>query len=253
VKLKKVESTGGKVCDYQGMGRFVSTNSFLHLRNGRRIARFDCSQPYKASKRSTPSWYSTERKIAVIRQELKKRLESNSVLLKPGCIDWCFPNSNFVKGLSSEGEKMWGTSIIGYTTNQWTTKLGETLLKETLEALGENPRRIGKRQAGENGKQLIPDWETDNGLYECKARTYTTTGTAGEKILGSPWKYSDCRDLYNKPLYIVCMAYQQKEAEGDFKLFGSKSPIRQRLLDYYQREAGIQYIRFTDLLLRVVS
>lgn len=239
------------------MGRFVNTNGFLHLRNGKKIARFNCSQQLLRQrclhkKVSVSTSNSTERKITMVRERLSKRLGNNSILLKPGCIDWCFPDSRFVKGLTPESEKKWGISMIGYTTNQWTTRLGESLLKDVLYALGESPRRISTRQAGENGKQLIPDWETDKGLYECKARTYTTTGTAGEKILGSPWKYSDCRDLYKKPLYIVCMAYQQQEAEGDFKLFGSKSPVRQRLLKYYQREAGIQYIRFTDLLSRVI-
>jgi len=234
------------------MARFVNTNGFLCLRNGKRIAKESGNKVSKGCRERRRSCYSTEQKIKLIRQNLIKRLPKNSLLLKPGCIDWCFPDSKFVNSLSVESEKKWGISMIGYKTNQWTTKLGESLLKEALQTLGENPRRIGKRQAGENGKQLIPDWETDNGLYECKARTYTTTGTAGEKILGSPWKYSDCRDLYKKPLYIVCMAYQQQEADGDFKLFGSQSLIRQRLLDYYQREAGIQYIRFTDLLSRVI-
>uniref|UniRef100_A0A6C0H6F4 Uncharacterized protein n=1 Tax=viral metagenome TaxID=1070528 RepID=A0A6C0H6F4_9ZZZZ len=252
------------------MGRGVNTKSVLQLRNGKKIVR-NVSKVIKVSKVSKVSNVSnvsksnsqctgtskqnlcTEQTIMMIRQALKKCLAKNSILLRAGCIDWCFPDSNFVKSLSPQSEKTWGTSVIGYTTNQWTTKLGETLLKETLEGLGESPRRIVKRQAGENGKHLIPDWETTNGLYECKARTYTTTGTAGEKVLGSPWKYSDCRELYNKPLYIVCMAYQQQEAEDDFKLFGSQSPIRQRLLEYYQREAGIQYIRFTDLLKRFTS
>lgn len=237
------------------MGRYINPNNFIYLRNGRKIARYNCSEnnERKVKKRCRQSKISTEQKIKLIREELNKRLPKNSILLKPGCIEWSFPDSKFVKALGPKSEKTWGISMIGYTTNQWTTKLGETLLQETLQALGECPTRIGKRQIGENGKQLIPDWETSNGLYECKARTYTTTGTAGEKILGSPWKYSDCRDLYNKPLYIVCMAYQQQEAENDFKLFGSKSQIRQRWLDYYLREAGIQYIRFTDLLSRVIQ
>lgn len=127
-------------------------------------------------------------------------------------------------------------------------KTRETLLKEALEYLGQNPVRICHKQQGENGKYLLPDWETEQCLYECKARTYTTTGTAGEKILGAPWKYSDCYSLYGKPLNIVCMAFQEAEAENDFCLFDSDSPIRKRLLEYYEREAGIKYIKFSDLL-----
>jgi hypothetical protein len=177
---------------------------------------------------------------------------NRSVFSKRGVIDWCFPESSFVKMLTPESEKRWGQAIIGYQTNQWTTKLGESLLEEALRLLGKEPVRVQQRQQGENGKHLVPDFETADALYECKARTYTTKGTAGEKILGTPWKYSDCYRLYGKPLYIMCMANQEAEADNDFCVFNTNSEVRQRQLEFWEREAGIRFIKFTDLLKKIV-
>ncbi len=202
----------------------------------------------------------TRRRIQMLSDEeciklLRNKLQShrNLLLNKSGCLEWCFPSSLFVKSLTSEKEKEWGKNIVGQGTNQWTTMLGEHLLRETLELLNENPRRIQAKIKGENGKTMNPDWETDMCLYECKTRTYTTTGTAGEKILGAPWKYSECFNLYKKPLKIVCIAYQEEEAEKDFCIFNPSSPIRKSILDYYYTHMGIEYVKFTDILKQLAT
>ena len=97
-------------------------------------------------------------------------------------------------------EKIWGNKMIGNDTpiNQWTTKLGEQLVYDTLVKSG----KIVKRP-----KQMScyrPDWETDDAIWEVKTRNWTTTGIAGEKVFGVPYKYSDIPELYKKPLKIVC-------------------------------------------------
>ena len=56
-----------------------------------------------------------------------------------------------------------------------------------------------------------PDWETEDAIWEVKTRNWSVPGTAGEKILGVPYKYSDVPELYGKPLKIVCVAYQEWE------------------------------------------
>lgn len=197
---------------------------------------------------------SDEQRIVRIRDNLINQNLSPKpqYLLRNNVINWCFPTSRFSREMTAKKEKKWGQGILGYTTNQWTTKLGESVLEETLRCLGKNPRRIQNRQKGESGKELVPDFETDDALYECKARTYTTTGTAGEKILGTPWKYSNCYDLYKKPLYIVCMAYQEKEAQDDFCLFDTKLESRKKMIECYEKEANIRYIKFTDLLKQLI-
>lgn len=185
--------------------------------------------------------------LAQLKRKLKRK---EGILSKKNVLDWCFPSSQFVKRLSPCKEKKWGMSLLGYTTNQWTTKCGERILEDVLIRLDKNPKRLDRKTQlkGENGRHLVPDFETDDALYECKARTYTTTGTAGEKILGTPWKYSECYKLYKKPLYIVCMGYQEKEAENDFCLFNTKSHVRKTILDCFESQANIKFIKFTDLL-----
>ena len=191
----------------------------------------------------------TDDYINELKKEISiKRPSYDGVLKKENVLEWCHPDSVFSKNINSETEKKWGQWVINKNTNQFTTILGEMIVKDTLTLLDENPQRILKKGLGENSKKLVPDWETSNNLYECKARTYSTTGTAGEKILGTPWKYSECYMLYKKSLNIVCIAYQETEAEQDFCVFSPKTNVRKELLKYYEQKAGIKYIKLTDML-----
>lgn len=189
--------------------------------------------------------FNLNRLRAMIRSHPNREIE---YLRKRNVLDWCFHSSNFVQCLDKREEAEWGQSIIGYRTNQWTTRFGERCLYEMLILLGKNPQRIRERKIGENGKELVPDWEADDALYECKARMYTTTGSAGEKILGTPDKYKECYRLYNKPLKIVCMGYQEREAEVDFCRFEPKSKEGVAILEFYKTHFGIEYVKATDLL-----
>ena len=47
---------------------------------------------------------------------------------------------------AQEAEKLWGNKIIGQENNtQWTTLLGEQLVFDVLQRLGQNPRKIQKK------------------------------------------------------------------------------------------------------------
>lgn len=179
--------------------------------------------------------------------------ENIKYLIKDNVLEWLFYDSEFVKKLDKKTESEWGKKVIGYDTNQWTTRLGENILKDILILLGQNPSRINIPIKGQNDKRLLPDFETQYALYENKARTYSTTGTAGEKILGTPMKYCECYRLYKKPLYIVCMAYQEKEANDAFQLFNPKSQELRSLLHFYESELHIRYIKATDLLKQIIE
>lgn len=172
-------------------------------------------------------------------------------LHKEGVLEWLYGEPSFISILTKESENEWGCNLIGKKSNQWTTLLGEYIMEDMLRLMGKNPRKIQTPQKAKNGKRLDPDRETDDALYECKARNYTTTGTAGEKILGSPIKYAEVYRLYNKPLTIVCMAFQQKEAEKDFMLFApssTQSPELRTQLQFWEEHFHIRYTRATDLL-----
>tara|TARA_Y100000992_G_scaffold128613_1_gene84625 strand:+ start:4710 stop:5294 length:585 start_codon:yes stop_codon:yes gene_type:complete len=143
-------------------------------------------------------------------------------------------------------EKEWGNIIIGQKNNgNWTTLLGEGIVFEVLKKLGENPRKPEIR----NG--YSPDWETDNCIYEVKTRNWTTTGTAGEKVFGVMYKYSEIPELYGKPLKIVCVGYQEYEVtHGNTKIFGNISESKKKFIEL-AKSLNIEYIKFSDLVSRL--
>jgi hypothetical protein len=93
-----------------------------------------------------------------------------------------------------------------------------------------------------------PDWETEDGIYDAKTRNWTTSGTAGEKILGTPYKYANVPIDYGKPLYIVTIAYQEYEAMIKFKLFNTRCQRRIKMIKLW-KDMDIQFIKFSDLLI----
>ena len=144
---------------------------------------------------------------------------------------------------ASVKEKEWGNRIIGQKNNgNWTTLLGEGLVYEVLKILGENPRKPDKKSGYE------PDWETNEYIYEVKTRNWTTSGTAGEKVPGVMYKYSDIPKLYGKPLRIVCVGYQEWElTNSTCKLFGEVSENQRKILNL-AKSMNIEYVKFSDLV-----
>jgi hypothetical protein len=145
-----------------------------------------------------------------------------------------------------QAEKEWGNKMIGQKANgNWTTRLGEDLVRDTLEVMGVNPRKP-KTIGG-----YSPDWETDDAIWEVKTRSWTVSGTAGEKVLGTFYKYSDIPELYGKPLKIVCLAYQEWElSHGTTRLFGKVSPQKQAILDVVKK-LNIEYVKFSAIAMEV--
>ncbi len=171
------------------------------------------------------------------------------------CINWALtkPNKlikkyqNTIKKqieIKKENERIWGNNIIGQTNNgQWTTLLGENLVYQILKINGENPKKVQRRGGFE------PDWETDNFIYEVKTSNWWVSGTAGEKVLGTWIKYQNIRELYGKPLLIVCVANQEYELEyGKVKYFGENITEKTKQILSLAKSCGITYIRFSDLV-----
>jgi len=149
-----------------------------------------------------------------------------------------------VKESDMKIEREWGNQQIGSTNNsQWTTKYGEGIVKKHFE---NNNIPIWKPEKI-NGIQ--PDWETHDYIIEVKTRNWTTTGTAGEKVLGVPYKYSDVPELYGKPLLIVCVAYQEWELTHipKYKIFGSDISENKKKQLKLWRDMDIHFIAFSDL------
>jgi hypothetical protein len=141
-------------------------------------------------------------------------------------------------------EKEWGNNMISQSNNgQWTTLLGEGLVRDILELRGENPRKPERKGGFE------PDWETDDYMYEVKTSNWWVAGTAGEKVLGTWIKYQDIPTLYNKPLKIVCVANQEYELEyGKVKYFGDNVSEKTKKILELARTWEIEYMKFSDLI-----
>ena len=130
------------------------------------------------------------------------------------------------------------------THKWWSGALGEALVAATLLRHGLTPRparRIGSH---------VPDWETNDFVIEVKTRNWTTSGTIGEKTLGSSLKYNAVPHVYKKPLLIVCVAYQEEEfTNGPNKIFGSDiCPYRRSTLDFLRDVHHIDYVPFSKLV-----
>jgi len=179
---------------------------------------------------------------------LKERVEW--ALTKPAKVE---KKEGITKGQQEENlqkeEKKWGNNMIGQQNNgQWTTLLGEHLVRDILELRGENPRKPARK----GGFQ--PDWETDEYIYEVKTSNWWVSGTAGEKVYGTWIKYQEIPELYGKPLRIVCVASQEDELiNGKTIYFGENVTKKtQQVLDM-ARSWGIEYVKFSDLIMPVKS
>lgn len=99
-----------------------------------------------------------------------------------------------------------------------------------------------------------PDCEIDTNIIEVKTGTFHTSGTAGEKILGYPFKYAEIPDLYSKLLTILCIGGSEKVCREQYgNLAGSKCSIqKKRFIDFF-KENKIEYIGATDVLTSLLT
>lgn len=153
-----------------------------------------------------------------------------------------------IRNDAKKTEKEWGNKMIGQSNNgNWTTKLGEGLVFDILNLLDESPRKPEKKE----GCNYEVDWETNNFMVEVKTSNWTISGTAGEKVLGTMYKYSDIPVIYGKKLLIVCVAYQEYELTyGPTKIFGEISDNKKKFIEL-ANSMNIEYVKFSDLVAKV--
>lgn len=195
-------------------------------------------------------------KIEKIHEYLNNsKIKTIELLKDKEVLKWLFNDKAFVKTLkktdSEDTEKNWGNLKMKSKDNkQWTTLFGQSLVKELYSIKGIN---LVQPVIKDNMK---PDWICNDEIIEVKTRTYHTAGTAGEKILGTPIKYAQLLDTYDRNvLNIICVGYQEEEAINKFKLFENKDNIsarKARILNCINNE-GIHYKKFTELLIDFVN
>ena len=136
---------------------------------------------------------------------------------------------------------------------QWTTKFGEHICEEICILMSKPFKRPITMNHPITMNRYSPDIETEDTMFEVKTQTFHTTGTAGEKILGSPFKYAEVPELYGKKLIILCMGGAEQICREQYgNLLGNKcSPQKQVLLDAF-KSLQIEYVGATDLLTMLI-
>ena len=151
-------------------------------------------------------------------------------------------------------EDVWGQSVLKLRRpdlkldKQWTNKFGEHLCEEILKICGKEVKKPCKKE------HYLPDCEVDDAIWEVKTGTFHTDGTAGEKILGCPFKYADIPCLYNKPLRIMCIGGSEMICREQYgNLSGVKCTTqKQKFLEFF-RQNNIEYVGATDILKKLVE
>lgn len=182
------------------------------------------------------------------------------LLRKKEVIMWLFGDLSFLPPIEKKNktsdqlkykvlEDKWGQDVLKIRrpdlklNQQWTNNFGQHICEELFILYGKEvnkPKKVLNYQA---------DCEVDICVLEAKAQTYYTSGTAGEKILGCPFKYAELPELFSKPLKIICIGGAEKVCREQYgNLSGSKcSPQKQAFLDFF-KEKRIEYVGATDIL-----
>ena len=202
------------------------------------------------------SYYTTKRmrllsNTMLIQTFLESVSEKEGLILlkQKEVVQWLCGDLSFLPEQNKESEDKWGQEVMKVRRpdlkldKQWTNKFGEHLCEEVYTLLGENVRKPTKQN------KYQPDLEIDSAIIEVKTGTYFTSGTAGEKILGTPFKYCEVPELYGKPLKIVCLGGAEKSCREQYgNLPGSKSSSQKEKFINFFRENNIEYVGFSDVL-----
>ncbi len=167
-------------------------------------------------------------------------------------IKWLFGDLSFIEGKTMEEKKVaedaWGRKLTN-KLKDWSGPFSENLVREFLQISGKIARKP-KTIVGRKKYNL--DLETDDFIYEIKSQTYYTTGTAGEKIMGSQFKYAEVPQLVNKPLIIIVAACAEKRSE-EYGIFPENScPEQQKIIKMYE-SMNNRFERFTHMIEKYVN
>jgi hypothetical protein len=207
--------------------------------------------------------------IEAITQKADTR--TDIILLKEKeVVQWLFGDLSFLPPIEKKNktqdtkkykvlEDEWGRAILKKKRpdlelkGQWTNRFGEHLIEELYKLLGQNIAKPANKDGHE------PDLETDDYIIEVKTETYWTEGTAGEKILGCPFKYASVPRLYGKPMKIICLGGAEKAGVEQYGILNGTStsanantndrqpPEKKKFLEFY-KEMQIEYVSATSVL-----
>lgn len=192
---------------------------------------------------------------------ISKNEDPSIVLLRQvEVVQWLFGDTSFLPAIDKKNktadekkyktqEDNWGKGMMKLRRpdlnldKQWTNKFGEHMCEEIYTLCG----KVVSKPVNKNNYQ--PDSEVDDAILEAKVQTFYTSGTAGEKILGCPFKYAEIPDLYGKPLKILCMGGAEKVCRERYgNLPGTKCSVQKKKFIDFFRENKIEYVGASDIL-----
>jgi hypothetical protein len=150
----------------------------------------------------------------MVRAKNQPKQSAIKLLEQPFIHDWILCNKDFLlrdedafknkTAIMKPRENNWAWELFEKAvpwTNQkqhykWSGEFAERIFREIVPH-GWVPQKIGSKHL---------DWEDENFVYEVKTQFLWGGGTAQDKILGTPVKYSEIPKLFGKPLRIVCFA-----------------------------------------------
>jgi hypothetical protein len=189
------------------------------------------------------------------------------LLRDPTVIQWLFGDLTFLPPIEKKNkttdekkykkeEDKWGRTTMKLRRpdlkleKQWTNKFGEHICEEMYALHGKTVTKPEKKE------HCQPDLEVDDAIIEAKAQTFYTSGTAGEKIMGVPFKYSAIPRLHGgKPLKVVCMGGAEQVCRESYGNLPGPQCIEEKkeLLEFYRAKLRIEFVGATDLLLALIS
>jgi hypothetical protein len=203
----------------------------------------------------------TNSKFESIKRIIAENTDKNIILLRSENIlkwlldDTSFLSQEFKNKKEAEDNFGWNTYMQfikpkkPISKKQWTTLTGQKIAEELLILSGSKCVQKPVKKGG-----FQPDLSTEDFIIEVKTQTYFTSGTAGEKILGTPLKYADIPSLYNKKLKILCLAGAEKEMRTKYNLFGDKNTEsnRNKFIDFFKAN-NIEYISASKILYSLID
>lgn len=179
-----------------------------------------------------------------------------------GVVLWVCCDTSFLTTQDNESEKTWGLSVLkrihptSSADTMWSGTLGEDIATEFLKLLHEEA--IPLKPYNENGfPKFKLDRATIKRIIEVKTQTLHTKGSAGEKMLGVPFKYITIPAYYKKPLYIWCLAQAEKIADKYYLTQTSDevNPNYQNVIrkqHAFLNDIDIYYERGTDIIKQIL-
>jgi len=180
------------------------------------------------------------------------------LLARPDVVQWIRGDTSFLGTFAQktktartkaakEAEDAWGRALMkevrpDLNPTQWSNLFGEMICRELYETQG---KTVTKPRTLEG---QAPDWETEDLILEAKVGTYFTEGTAHEKVLAVPLKYSEVPNRYGKPLHVVCIGRAEQEMFGKYKVDSPEcEPVRRKFFELF-REFNIIYVSAKSLI-----